>query len=160
MPLPSDSILRIKISDAIELVAPKAVIFSYWVLGHEQAQWPGLLRSPADLDAEGKGRVHGYVIRRRDSAGTVPGMDRVKRTYTYEILGLHYYYSGPEADNSEKLISAEIDSISDKFDRRKLLDPDLGRVEPITWRLLLPSIGGELLHLSIGTLVLEPCVTV
>ena len=156
MPIPSDATIRSKIADVIETATTnKAVVFSYWVLGYEQLRWPGFLRSAND-----QGRVHGYVIRRRESLGEVRGPNRVKRTYTYEILGLHYYYSGPEADNSEKLLSAEIDLLSDAFDKPGLLAAELARVEPVTWRMQLPSFGGELIHLVIGTLILQPCETI
>jgi hypothetical protein len=158
MPIPTDATIRSKIADVIEVNAPKAIVFSYWVLGFDQLQWPGLLRSPNDLDGTTK-RVHGYVIRRIESVGEIRGPSRVKRTYTYEILGLHYYFSGPEggAGNSEKLVSAEVDLLSDKFDKPGLLVAELARVEPVRWRLLLPNFGGELVHLMLGTLVLQPC---
>src|SRR5262245_7638749 len=156
--MPSDSSLRIKIADVIETATlNKAVVFSYWVLGQDQTRWPGLLRSPNDLNSDGTKRVHGYVITRRESTGTRVGNGCVQHTYSYLIQGFHYYYSGPESDNSEKLLTAEIDAITDKFDHRELLDADFGRVEPVQWTFDLKSVGGELLHIVAGNLILPPC---
>jgi hypothetical protein len=160
MAIPADSVLRAKISDVIETNAPKAVVFSYWVLGFDQTTWPGLLRSALDLGPTGTKRVHGYVVTRRESTGVEKGINCVRRNYTYLIYGFHYYYSGPEADNSEKLMTAEVDLISTAFDLRQSLDPDIARIPtPISWTFGMGSVGGELLHIITGTLVLQPCDT-
>jgi hypothetical protein len=159
MPTPDDDTLRTKIAAAIQLCAPKAVVFPDWVLGHDPNTWPGMLRSSGDLDAEGRPRVHGYLIFRRDISGVRVNGSCVKNKYIYQIQGFHYY-SGVLPNTSGKLLSAEIDLIVDKFNKRNLLDPDLGNVDPVAIRILMKSIGGELLHIIDGSLGLEPCKSI
>ena len=157
MAIPSDEDIRTKIAAAVQLVAPKAIVFPYWVIGFDETKWPGLLRSSED-----EGRVHGYVLGRRRSTGARRTVDCVRRNYNYLLLGLHYYKSGTVANNSEKLVSAEADAISDKFDKASLLDPALGQINqnPIEWEFFLRSPAGELLHILRAAVVVPPCYTI
>lgn len=158
MPTPSDATIRAAIASTITGAAATAVVYDWWVLGHEVDEWPGLLRSSSDVDSNGRKRVHGYVITRRESAGEwVGNRNAARRSYTYWILGFHYYSTGTSASNSEATFTAEIDAITDAFDDRTTIDSDLSRIEPIAWSFDLRPYGGELLHVARGTITVQPC---
>ena len=158
MPSPADATIRASIAAALAVGAPNAVVYSWWVLGADENEWPGLLRSSNDLDTNGRKRVHGYVITRRESTGEFQGNNRVaRRSYQYMIVGFHYYSTGTSASNSEATFTAEIDAITDELDDKSGLDANLQRIQPVSWFFDLKPIGGELLHIVRGTLTVEPC---
>lgn len=158
MPTPSDSTIRDALGDAIATAAPLAVVYRWWVLGQDDSQWPGLLRSSLDTDADGRKRVHGYVITRRGSTGEYVGnKTAARRTHTYWILGFHYYSTGTQSSNSEDTFSAEIDAIMDSLDDKASAVSALSRMEPVAWDFDLKSFGGELIHIARGVLTVTPC---
>lgn len=158
MPTPSDATIRDAIGDVIAAAAPLAVVYRWWVLGADEGQWPGYLRSTSDTDSSGRKRVHGYVITRRQSTAEEVGNRNVaRRTHTYWILGFHYYSTGTQASNSEDTFSAEIDAISDELDDKAGLVSALSRREPVSWDFDLKSVGGELLHIARGIITVQPC---
>jgi hypothetical protein len=151
MPIPTDAQIREQIAAAIQIAAPKAIVFPFWVIGFNETDWPGALISPND-----EKRVHGYVIGRRETDGFKRGNGCVRRTYGYFILGMHYYSGGPVTNNSEKLFSAEVDAITDKFDKPELLNSILARVQPLKLECFMRTLGQQV-HISRGTLFLSPC---
>lgn len=151
---------RVAIAAVIEAAAPLAVVFPFWVFGFEaEDKWPGFLRSPDDLNSDGKKRVHGYVVTRRNSAGVDSGLCGVKRRAEYLIFGVHYYLTGDSNSRSEDLFGTEIDAITAALDDRLALatvHPELARREPVSWTFNLKSYGGEMVHIAVGTLAIEP----
>lgn len=153
MALPSDDDIRAAIKAVIVGAAPIAVVAGRWILKFEQAQWPGLLKSTAD-----NGRTHGYVITRiRNGPGNVVGIGRRKRFWRYSIMGIHYYDTGTDAANSEKLFKAEIDAITAAFDAGPVAGTRQVQEELIDWQEDLKPYGTEFCHVAMATLVVEPC---
>ena len=158
MPTPSDATIRAAIADEIETAAPLARVYSWWVLGADEAQWLGYMRSPSDVDSNNRARVHGYLITRRSSNAEYQGNKQLaRRTHTYFIYGFHYYSTGTESSNSEATFTAEIDAICDALDDKATLASSLARSQPISWEFDLKSVGGELVHIARGTFTVQPC---
>lgn len=158
MPTPADATIRAAIASAIETAAPLARVYSWWVLGADENQWLGYMRSPSDTDSNNRARVHGYLVTRRGSTAEYQGNRQLaRRTHTYFIYGFHYYSTGTEDSNSEATFTAEIDAICDALDDKASLDTSLSRSQPIAWEFDLKPVGGELVHIARGTLTVQPC---
>jgi hypothetical protein len=158
MALPSDDDVRIAIKARIVLKAPLAVVKHRWELKFDPTQWPGLLRSPAD-----QGRTHGYVITRVNNRGRRQGVGRVARFWTYRIMALHYYDTGTDSVNSEKLFKAELDAIVANFDANGNISNETGILAMLLEDQLLEfnedgskQFGSDCLF-ALGTLIVEPC---
>ncbi len=155
---PTDAEIRTALASAIGTAAPLAKVFGWWILGAQEPEWPGYLRSDADVDASSsKKRVHGYIVTRSASTGAEIGNRCVRREFQYTILGFHYYSSGTSAANSETTFATEIDAITAALDDRASLDTALARIQPITWSFDLKSYGGELLHIARGLVTVQAC---
>ena len=148
----TESDVRSAIESLIQTAAPNAVVFPWWVLGYQRDVWPGLLRSDAD-----GGKVHGYVITRSMSDGTETGMRCVRRYWSYEIWGFHYYATGNKTSNTDLTFNAEFDAITTAFDDVSTLAASLQRRQPPKWNVDLGVYGGELLHFAVGTITIEAC---
>lgn len=155
MPLPSDQSVRAAISAIVTSAAPNAVVAGRWILRFEQGQWPGLLRPATGIDA---GKTHGYVITRlRNGPATLIGLGRVKRFWTYSILGLHFYDTGTDASNSENLFKAEIDAITAALDAASVSGTKQVPEQMVMFEEDLKQYGTEFCHVALGTFVVEPC---
>ena len=144
--------VRASIKDVIQAAAPNAVIYPWWILGHKENHWPGLLRSSADDN-----KVHGYVITRSSNEGTETGSRCVRRYWSYELWGFHYYETGNSTSNTDLTFNAEIDAITDSFDQITELALPLQRRQVPKWIIDLGLYGGELLHFAVGSLTIEAC---
>ena len=163
MASPADTSIRAALKSVIETAAPLAVVFDWWVLGANEDQWPGYLRSSSDLDANGQKRVHGYVITRigadpNEGRATRRNSASVRRMFQYSILALRYYdSSSTSASNSDVTFNAELDAISDALDDLTSVSATLSRAEPIAWAVNLKPYGGELLHIARGVISVPSC---
>lgn len=146
----TESQIRAAIKTVIETAAPTSVVFPWWVLGHDQNEWPGLLISSADSD-----RVHGYVITRTGTEGERKNPQCVTRSFSYDIWGFHFYKEdSTSASNSDLTFNTELDAICNAFINAATLPAELQRVEEEpSFRMDLDIFGGELLHYATGRLV-------
>lgn len=151
----TDADIRTALTAVLTTAAPLAVVYPWWCLGADQDKWPGILRSTLDLDANGAKRTHGYVLTRKDSTGEDVAMRGTRRTSRYTIAALHYYTTGTTAANSDLTFHAEIDAITAALDDKTTLDALLQRRKPITWALDLKTLGGELVHIGMGSVEIE-----
>ncbi len=150
---PSDKQIREGITSLIQAAAPLSVAFPRWILGYVPADWPGLLRSPADDK-----RTHGWVTTQRGDDGTKKGQSCTNRDYTYAVWGFYFYETGSDSLNSEDLFSAEREAVVKTLDDDlPLLLPQLSIITPISFQYDLYGFGGELVHVAQGRLVVRPC---
>lgn len=85
-------------------VDPLALVFDYWVLGYEAAQWLGIVRK-AD------GRAHGYIVTRRQ-AGQISEGAATDELWNYTVVGIYsYFHSNDDQERSEDIFSKEIDKL-------------------------------------------------
>lgn len=149
----SDHDIKGAIAEVIAGAAPKAVIFPWWALGRNQAEWAGLLRSPEDDD-----RAHGWIITRRANQriGLVGGASEQRRTYYLWLF--HYYDTGNAESNSDDLFQAELDAVGDAFADRYGIPALISDHEEFQVPIIdLISSGDELLHVGYGQLILTVC---
>lgn len=146
----TESQIRTAIASVITAAATSAVVFPWWVLGHDQNAWPGLLISAADGS-----KTHGYVITRTVTEGERKNPQCVTRTFSYDIWAFHWYDdSSTSAANSDLAFNAELNAICDAFINAATLPVELQRVEEEpSFRIDLDIFGGELLHYATGRLV-------
>jgi hypothetical protein len=162
MPDPTDAQIRAALKSVITTAAPLAVVFDWWVLGAEEDQWAGLLRSSLDASG-GRNRVHGYVITRsgsdpNESRAGRTRRDQVRRSQQYTILALHYYDpASMTVTNSDAAFNLEIDAISDALDDLTTVSAHLAKAEPIQWAINLKSYNGELVHIARGVISIPTC---
>lgn len=154
---PTDAQIRTAIAITIATAAPLAAVYRWWALGAEPDDWPGMLRSESDLDANSAPRVHGYVITRTGTTAEDAGPRGTKRTAEYTILAFHYYSTGTQSSNSETTFATEIDAVTAALDDKATIDAYLARRTPITWNFDLKSYGGELLHIARGVISITLC---
>ena len=134
--------------------APKAVVFTRWMLGgmEDADSWPGELVSEDD-----GGKVHGYVITRRRTRPTPKGNNKA-RLFEYWIFGMHYLLPGTDLVNSElKLFSPELDLISNAFDLAGTDDLGARVIDSVDFSIDSDRFADEILHTNLGVLNLEPC---
>src|SRR5262245_9465514 len=156
MPVFTELQIRDAIKTVLAAAAPNAVIFPWWVLGHDPNQWPGVLKPSSGPDAK---MVHGYIVTRVNSEGIRRNSQCVRRIFTYAIWGFRYYdATSTNASSSDVVFNAELDAISQAFVIASSLPLELRRVredgEP-QFKLDLAVLGGELLHYATGRLVVE-----
>jgi hypothetical protein len=144
--------IRTAIETVLTANAPNAVVFPWWVLGHDQNMWPGLLKPASGPDVD---KVHGYVITREQTDGERKNPQCVTRDFSYAIWGFRFYETGTMSANSDLSFNAELDAICNAFVIGSSLPLELGRAEPPQFRIDLDLFGGELLHYAIGRLVVE-----
>lgn len=146
----TESQIRTAIASVITTAAPNAIVFPWFVLGHDQNEWPGLLISAADGN-----KPHGYVITRTQTEGERKNPQCVTRTFSYDIWAFHWYDdASTSAANSDLAFNTELDAICNAFINATTLPAELQRVEEeLSFRVDLDIFGGELLHYATGRLV-------
>jgi len=151
MPTYTETQIRAAIAGVITTAAPNAVVFPWWVLGHDSNTWPGVLISSADGN-----KPHGYVITRTNTEGERKNPQCVTRSLTYDIWAFRYYDEGStSAANSDLVFNTELDAICNAFINAATLPGELQRVEEEpSFRMDLDIFGGELLHYATGRLVI------
>jgi hypothetical protein len=142
--------IRAALETIIKAAAPNAVVYPWWVLGHDQNMWPGLLRPSSGPDAN---KVHGYVITRTQTDGKRENQQCVERQFSYTVWGFHFYETGDRTANSDLAFNAELDAIADSFIVVSSLPPELRWIdsEP-SFRVDLDVFGAQLLHYAVGQL--------
>ncbi len=148
MPLYTESQIRTAIETVLTANTTNAVIFPWWVLGHDSTRWPALLKNASD-------QVHGYVITREQTEGFRKNPQCVERTFQYAIWGFHFYDTGTRVSNTDLTFNAELDAINNAFVIASSLPAGLERAEPPQFRIDLDVFGGELLHYAVGRLTVE-----
>lgn len=147
--------MREAIETEIIAAAPLSVVYSWWILGGDENQWPAKLVSVNDSN-----RVHGYVITRRRTFADRENPACVRRFFTYQIRGLRFYESGTRTSNSDLTYNAELDAICARFANKNTLPKAISRIadeSELDFRVDLNWLGGELLHLSLGEITIEQC---
>lgn len=153
MPTFTEAQMRTALETVIATAAPKAVVFPWWALGHDQNEWPGMLKPATGLDA---GKVHGYVITRTNTEGERKNPQCVTRLFAYDIWGFHFNETGTRVTNTDQTFSAELDAITSAFINAATLPEAVRQVEEeLSFRIDLDIFGGELLHYATGRLVLR-----
>jgi len=154
MPAFTEAQIRAAIRTVIVAQAPNAVVFPWWVLGHDPNQWPGVLKPSSGPDAN---KVHGYVFTRTQTEGERKNAECVRRDFTYDVWGFYFYdETSTNTDSSDVRFNAELDAIANAFTVAATLPLELRRVqEEPQFRLDLAVFGGELLHYATGRLVVE-----
>jgi hypothetical protein len=156
MPTYTEAQMRAALEEEIKAAAPLAVVFPWWVLGHDERQWPGKLVSPADGN-----RVHGYVITLRRTYSVRVNPACVRQFFTYQIRGLRWYdREGKREANSDLAFVAELVAICQRFGNRANLPPSIRRIaegKELDFTIDLALYGGQLLHRPVGTITIEQC---
>src|SRR5215510_10256676 len=146
--------IRAALRTVIANAAPNAVIFPWWVLGHDPNQWPGVLKPSSGPDVN---KVHGYVFTRTLTEAERRNSQCVRRVFTYDIWGFYFYdETSNNSSSSDVRFNAELDAINDSFIAPATLSPELQRVmqEP-QFSVDLEVFGGELLHFARGQLIVQ-----
>jgi len=154
MPTYTEAQIRAAIKTVITTNAPNAVVFAFWVLGHDPNEWPGVLRPPSGVDVD---KVHGYIITRTQTDAVRKNPQCVTRTFIYDIWAFYRYdEASTNTTSSDITFNAELDAISQAFVVASTLPAELQRVtEEPEFRIDLDMFGGELLHHAIGRLTVE-----
>lgn len=145
--------IRAAIETVLTASTTNAVVWPYWILGHDPNQWPAVLKNSA-------AQVHGYVITRTDIDGTERSEDRknaqcIDTTLSYAIWGFHFYDTGTRLSNTDLTFNTELNAIRAAFEVATSLPVELARAGAPTFRVDLDVFGGELLHYATGRLVVE-----
>jgi hypothetical protein len=152
----TDLQIRTAIQGVLAAAAPNAIIFPWWALGHDQNQWPAILKPSTGPDA---GKVHGYIITRTNSEGLRKNSECVRRLFNYVIWGFYFYdETSTNSNSSDVRFNAELDAFCDAFKIASSLPAELRRVteegEP-EFTTDVDLFGGELLHFATGRIVVE-----
>lgn len=145
--------IRTAIETVLNASTTNAVVFPFWVLGHDETQVPIVMKNTL-------GQVHGYIITRTDIDGAERVEDRknvycVDTDLTYAIWGFHFYDTGTRTANTDLTFNTELDAIRDAFRDASLLPAELARAGAPTFNIDLRMFGGELLHRAVGRLIIK-----
>src|SRR5262245_27215885 len=153
MPTYTEQQIRAAIRTVIVAQAPDAVVFPWWVLGHDPNQWPGLLKPSSGVDAN---KAHGYVFTRTQAEGGRKNAHCARRDFTYDIWAFYWYdETSTNTASSDVRFNAELDAIANAFVNAASLPLELQRAELPQFRIDLNVFGGELLHYATGRLLVE-----
>jgi hypothetical protein len=143
-----DAATRMAIAETIRgAVGDTPIIYPFWALGYEPADWPGAIRIAT-------GKAHGYVVRFRgvtaiQGPGTGPHV-AADQTIAYEIVAVHSY-----GDGSEDQFAGELLAIAGALRPGGTLTatPEcIHKTGGMQWNADLYGLGGELCHVAFGAL--------
>ena len=145
----TDAQVRADLAAAISAVATDSVVFDYWPLGFQIAEWPAMLRSLADSD-----KVRAWVMTRRSIVTErLPG-SLSRKISTYAIWFFHYFHAGDDTvpgGDSEDSFSAELDAVINALSGE-------GRGEGLQVPIIdILPFGAELLHVAQCEIVVTVC---
>jgi len=141
----TDAQVRASLAAKISVAAPNSVVFDYWPLGFQIADWPGILRSDGD-----SGRVRAWSVTRRVIiTERLPGsLSRKKSTYA---IWFFHYHDDTTASASEDSFSAELDVVINALSAE-------GSGEGLQVPVIdLFPFGSELLHVAQCEIVVTVC---
>ncbi len=146
----------------IKAAAPKAIVLDRDPVNFDESAWFGALKSDADLAADGKKRVHGWVVTFAGSDGLESSTIRsIEPTFRYRVQVFYGHEFGTNADNSEKRIRAEVLRVQFAL-------ASMGRIAGVRTQVLLPirlqpvrTSQQQVLHRGEGevSLELQPILT-
>jgi hypothetical protein len=149
----SEQSIRDAIAAQVKIAAPLAVVWNHWVLGSEPTEWQAVMRSPDDAN-----RVHGWCVTRRIVPVTAEMSEHISTKPTYILSGVHYFFHGSNADNSENLWQAEIDAVIQQFAKHDTAAAVIANHEELQVRMIgHQNSGAEKIHWTYGELTLEIC---
>jgi hypothetical protein len=143
-----DAATRMAIAEVIRgAVGDTPIIYPFWALGFEPADWPGVIRIAT-------GKAHGYVVRFRGvTAIQGPGTGghiAADQTIAYEVVAVCSY-----GDGSEDQFAGELLAIAGALRPGAYITvpPDCSlKTGGMQWNADLYGLGGELCHVAFGAL--------
>jgi len=149
----TDAQIRDAIRDVIVAVHATARVYSWNVLSHDLADWPGLFTTAA-------GGRHGWIIKRASASAEWKGSGgRDRQMLSYDVWGFYGFRTGKLDDNSDDEFSVIVDAVYAAIKA----SPKLGLecIEEhglLQWqRITTMNCGEETLHIAMGRLDVIHC---
>lgn len=147
-----DGQIREAIATLIGNAQADAMVYSWNVLNHSLADWPGKFRTDTG--------THGWVIRRAAQGAEWKNGQRDRVALDYELLGFYAFRSGKAGDNSDEefavILAKSYNAI--KASPRLEFENEVERHELLQYRQITTiKCGEEVLHFALGRLRVHLC---
>ncbi len=133
---------------------PEAAVYPWNALSHDIAEWPGLFRTDDDT-------THGWIIKRSGTASNWRTfMQKVNRSWAYDLFGFYGFRSGMQGDNSDDEWGEILDTVwaNIKASYNLGLEGVVERHELLQFASITTiDTGEETLHFAHGRLTVELC---
>lgn len=150
----TDAQIRGAQRDLIVAAQPTAKVYSWNVLSHDIADWPGLFRL-------GDGTVHGWLVKRSAATAEWKGSgNRDRQTLTYDVMGFYGpLRPGVTGNNSDDEFSVIVDAVYAAFKGSPKLGLEcISEHGLLQWRQISTlNCGEEVLHIAVGRLEVIHC---
>lgn len=149
-----DKTVRNKIKAILQPSYATAVIYPFNALSHERSDWPALLRKT-------DGTVHGWIIKRAESASTFKTPVKTRDVYEYDLWAFYSFRANAsETSNSDDEFGEILDTAFEALKAKPILDLDgvVDRHDLLQFaRITTINCGEETLHFAQGRLSVHLC---